>query len=216
MGKKKYVEATGWEKMKSQQKANAKSGFEKRMAKKMNGEPNTKRKFKGKERHVKCYFCRKTGHSVANCKARMNSESNNEGNAAGTGICFRCGSKEHNLKNCPVKVKPGDTSLPFASCYVCKQQGHLSSQCPQNERGLYPNGGCCKYCGSVRHLARDCNPANKKEKDTVEIGVVEENQGADDDDVFIALKRIQDEKAKKLEQKKLEKPQATKKKVVSF
>ena len=44
----------------------------------------------------------------------------------------------------------------FASCFVCKQQGHLSAQCPKNSRGVYPRGGGCKVCGSVRHFARDC------------------------------------------------------------
>ena len=26
----------------------------------------------------------------------------------------------------------------FASCFVCKQQGHLSKDCPENKHGIYP------------------------------------------------------------------------------
>ncbi|RKP22861.1 hypothetical protein SYNPS1DRAFT_19465, partial [Syncephalis pseudoplumigaleata] len=49
---------------------------------------------------------------------------------------------------------------PFAHCFVCNEQGHLASKCPQNDRGVYPNGGCCRFCGSIRHLSKDCKPAN--------------------------------------------------------
>ncbi|XP_062227439.1 uncharacterized protein LOC133925577 [Phragmites australis] len=44
----------------------------------------------------------------------------------------------------------------FASCFVCKQQGHLSKNCPENKHGIYPKGGCCKICGEVTHLAKHC------------------------------------------------------------
>ncbi|KAG4083121.1 hypothetical protein H8356DRAFT_968509, partial [Neocallimastix lanati (nom. inval.)] len=159
-----------------------------------------------------CFFCRKRGHSVANCKDRLKVEGEGDGtNKNGTGICFRCGSTEHTLKNC----KAPENVLPYAQCYVCNQKGHLASQCSQNEKGLYPNGGCCKYCGSVRHLAKDCDPANKKENELIEIGTIDDaNQGGDDDDVFTALKRIQDEKDMK--KKAINKPAPTKKKVVNF
>merc|ERR1711936_643654 len=35
-------------------------------------------------------------------------------------------------------------------------------------RGLYPKGGCCKQCGSVEHLRRDCLELNKK-KGSIEV-----------------------------------------------
>lgn len=35
-------------------------------------------------------------------------------------------------------------------------QGHIARQCPDNPKGLYPNGGCCKLCGDVTHLRKDC------------------------------------------------------------
>lgn len=35
-------------------------------------------------------------------------------------------------------------------------QGHISRQCPDNPRGIYPKGGACKECGDVTHLKKDC------------------------------------------------------------
>ena len=29
---------------------------------------------------------------------------------------------------------------PYAKCFICNETGHLSKQCPDNPRGLYPNG----------------------------------------------------------------------------
>jgi len=30
--------------------------------------------------------------------------------------------------------------FPFAKCFICEELGHLSRNCPDNPRGLYPNG----------------------------------------------------------------------------
>ncbi|KAI9503292.1 hypothetical protein BX070DRAFT_183641, partial [Coemansia spiralis] len=90
-----------------------------------------------------CFQCRQKGHSVKNCP---------NADSTGTGICYHCGSEEHTTKQC---AKPGST-FPYATCYVCKERGHLASMCQKNEKGLYPNGGGCKYCGSTKHLVKDC------------------------------------------------------------
>lgn len=34
----------------------------------------------------------------------------------------------------------------FASCFICKEQGHLSKNCPQNAHGIYPKVHCFVYC----------------------------------------------------------------------
>src|SRR5579875_2238826 len=51
----------------------------------------------------------------------------------------------------------------FATCFICGEKGHLSSKCPHSTHGLYPNGGCCRTCGSVEHLVRDCPEKKKKQ-----------------------------------------------------
>jgi Zinc knuckle len=93
-----------------------------------------------------CLGCRGKGHVIKDCKK---SKSNT------IGMCFNCGSTEHTLHSCKEK-KDKSGKLPFAECFVCGQKGHLSSQCSQNEHGIYPKGGCCKICSSKHHLANQC------------------------------------------------------------
>jgi zinc finger CCHC domain-containing protein 9 len=68
----------------------------------------------------------------------------------------RCGSTSHTLKKCPRPLDPAKP-MPFASCFVCLEKGHLASKCPQNAaKGIYPDGGCCGLCKGTDHLSRDC------------------------------------------------------------
>lgn len=30
--------------------------------------------------------------------------------------------------------------FPYAKCFICGETGHLSKQCPDNPKGLYPMG----------------------------------------------------------------------------
>ncbi|KAJ2480490.1 hypothetical protein IWW56_002434 [Coemansia sp. RSA 2131] len=131
-----------------------------------------------KEKDMTCFLCRKVGHSVKNCP-----KSETRQNA----VCYHCGSDDHTTKRCPTPGK----SFPFATCYVCGEQGHLASLCQKNEKGLYPNGGGCKYCSSTQHLAKDCRPTRKNNNTEMTIGTVDARQGGDDDDVFVALHRQQ-------------------------
>ncbi|KXN69704.1 hypothetical protein CONCODRAFT_40306, partial [Conidiobolus coronatus NRRL 28638] len=103
-----------------------------------------------------CFNCRETGHSVKNCP-KSGTDASTQGNQIATGICYHCGSTQHSIKNCKHPNKK-DHPFKFASCFVCQGEGHLASQCPENDKGLYPNGGSCKYCKSVQHLAKDCKP----------------------------------------------------------
>jgi zinc finger CCHC domain-containing protein 9 len=104
---------------------------------------------------------------------------------------------------------------------VCNEEGHLSGQCPKNERGLYPNGGSCRFCEQVDHLAKDC-PITKEQAGTTVVGTINLDQGADDDDYHIFVtekeKMSQDlKKEKKIEVIKKSMPELpTKKKIVKF
>jgi hypothetical protein len=105
-----------------------------------------------------CLLCRERGHSLKNCPEKS------EGNLKK--FCYNCGESGHSLSMCPKPIENGNLmhflylcfptvlSLPnwfyslnmilytggtkFASCFVCKQQGHLSKDCPENKHGVYP------------------------------------------------------------------------------
>ncbi|XP_073480541.1 zinc finger CCHC domain-containing protein 9 [Aquarana catesbeiana] len=97
-----------------------------------------------------CFHCRKPGHGMADCSEALRCQE------MGTGICFRCGSTEHELKKCRAKVDPALGEFPYAKCFICGEMGHLSRSCPDNPKGLYAQGGSCRICGSVEHFQRDC------------------------------------------------------------
>ncbi|XP_066844868.1 zinc finger CCHC domain-containing protein 9 isoform X1 [Anser cygnoides] len=101
-----------------------------------------------------CFHCREPGHGVADCPAVLESQD------MGTGICYRCGSTEHDISKCKAKIDPAAGAFPYAKCFICGEMGHLSRSCPDNPKGLYAEGGCCKLCGSVEHFRKDC-PENK-------------------------------------------------------
>jgi hypothetical protein len=66
--------------------------------------------------------------------------------------------------------KKGEQAYEFATCFICKQSGHLAKACPDNPRGLYPKGGGCRFCGSVEHLKNDC-PRKIQKDSKIEVRV---------------------------------------------
>ncbi|XP_068617618.1 zinc finger CCHC domain-containing protein 9-like [Battus philenor] len=118
-----------------------------------------------------CYNCRKGGHNLSDCpdlKTKI------PGVDSAEGVCFKCGSTEHRQFECKVQR---DKEFRFATCFICKEAGHIARQCPDNPKGLYPNGGCCKLCGDVTHLKKDCpTTKDKKEETSIKLQTL---QGAD-------------------------------------
>lgn len=135
-----------------------------------------------------CLRCRKRSHTIRFCP---------EGGAS---RCYNCGSSDHTLKGCRM---PRQDPLPFAECFICGAQGHLSSQCEKNERGIYPRGGGCRFCGSKQHLARDCRPTREAEQSAL-VGASRDpkRENPDDDVMFEALNHIQQEIQMKRDQRK--------------
>ncbi|EGT31924.1 hypothetical protein CAEBREN_06592 [Caenorhabditis brenneri] len=126
-----------------------------------------------------CFHCREPGHRLADCPKRNSSHSD--------GVCFKCGSMEHSIHECK---KKGVKGFPFATCFVCKQVGHISRDCHQNLNGVYPDGGACNVCGAVGHLKRDCpelaaqkagGAFNQKKHFTARAATNWNNQSADAD-----------------------------------
>ncbi|EPB79015.1 hypothetical protein ANCCEY_01872 [Ancylostoma ceylanicum] len=139
-----------------------------------------------KQTNRSCFHCRQQGHVLADCPNRGEGDQT-VGNMAtlhGDGICFKCGSTEHNVHKCPRKNVKG---FPYATCFVCGQQGHLSRDCEKNANGIYPDGGGCNVCGSTKHLKRDCPElaAQKQKKDErkVTIRTMSAMSSADADDI---------------------------------
>lgn len=104
-----------------------------------------------------CLNCRKRGHFVKDCPRLKGRpvESEQPVQEKGGVFCYNCGSYGHALRHCTMERDPNGY-LPYASCFICKQEGHLARSCPNNSHGLYPKGGCCHICGKIDHLARDC------------------------------------------------------------
>ncbi|KAI7862287.1 hypothetical protein BDF14DRAFT_1857713 [Spinellus fusiger] len=178
-------------------------------------EKRRKRRDMRKENGTVCFGCRKPGHSVSHCP---------EAKQGAQGICYNCGTTEHSLKQCKKPRKGSKLShkrkryspadeLPFAKCFVCEGQGHLSSQC------LYPNGGGCRFCSKVDHLARDCG-VTKEEAGTTLVGKIDLEQGADDDDYHIFVnekqKAVEENKEEKKIKKEIKTVLKTSRKVVQF
>lgn len=111
-----------------------------------------------------CFQCRQRGHTVLHCPNK----------AVSSNCCYKCGSPEHSLATCPRRgvAVSGDEELPFATCFVCNEIGHLAVRCPNNSNGIYVNGGCCRECGSNQHRVTECpNKKKKVRRTTADTGI---------------------------------------------
>ena len=67
------------------------------------------------------------------------------------------------MKNC--LLPRINNVLKYATCFICKQIGHISRNCEENPNGLYPNGGYCHICYQKTHLVKDCPNRNDDDDD---------------------------------------------------
>ncbi|XP_045500666.1 zinc finger CCHC domain-containing protein 9-like [Colias croceus] len=122
-----------------------------------------------------CYNCRKGGHNLSDCP---DLRSNIPGVDSADGVCFKCGSTEHRQNECKVQR---DKEFRFATCFICREPGHLARQCPDNPKGLYPNGGSCKLCGDVTHLRKDCpTVSEQKESTSIKLSTLDTSDNIED------------------------------------
>lgn len=141
-----------------------------------------------------CFKCRQPGHKVSDCPVMLQETDQ------AVGICFKCGSTEHFSSACTVKTNK-DNEFPFAKCFICQQQGHLSRKCPKNKRGVYPHGGHCNFCGAIDHFKLECPEMERNKKkqepdDQPSADVTDVTQSADAEKVPPPEERPKPKKAK--------------------
>ncbi|XP_024252944.2 zinc finger CCHC domain-containing protein 9 [Oncorhynchus tshawytscha] len=142
-----------------------------------------------KKSSMVCFNCRKPGHGLADCPEADRDEE------MGREICYRCGSTEHEIQRCRAKIDPALGEYPYAKCFICSKTGHLSRSCPDNPKGLYAAGGCCRVCGSVEHFQKDC-PEHQAASNQVTLGWLSNNMSADHEEVHVPVKKAPPKRAK--------------------
>ncbi|KAF2320367.1 hypothetical protein GH714_027304 [Hevea brasiliensis] len=95
-----------------------------------------------------CFICKAKDHIAKLCPQKAEWEKNK--------ICLLCRQRGHSLKRCPNKK---DETVDKKLCYNCGETGHSLSKCPQPLQ----DGGCCKICGGVTHLAKHCPDKGKRD-----------------------------------------------------
>uniref|UniRef100_L7M4N4 Putative e3 ubiquitin ligase n=1 Tax=Rhipicephalus pulchellus TaxID=72859 RepID=L7M4N4_RHIPC len=141
-----------------------------------------------------CFKCRQPGHRVSDCPQMLQDSSEP------IGICFKCGSTEHFSSACTVQTSK-DNEFPYAKCFICKQQGHLSRKCPRNDKGVYPKGGHCNFCGAIDHFKKECpemekNKSKNSEESEVAADIVSIGQSADAENIVPLHQGVQLKKKK--------------------
>jgi hypothetical protein len=86
----------------------------------------------------------------------------NEKNVTKAKICFKCGSKNHLVKDCVNEYnhsKPSNDASELRICNICRKSGHCEKNCWYKD--LKKGERLCFRCGSRNHLVRDCSKPRK-------------------------------------------------------
>lgn len=74
----------------------------------------------------------------------------------------------------------------------------MAKACPDNPKGLYPNGGGCRFCGSVEHLKSECpRKVQKDAKDEIKVTTIGKRGIEEEEDDRPVVKKIKEKKPKK-------------------
>lgn len=79
---------------------------------------------------VKCFFCRKKGHTISACEFKKRYPNDDQ-------LCYLCLRPGHHASECS----------NAAVCHSCEGTGHIASECPQLE---------CHKCHDKGHFERNC------------------------------------------------------------
>ncbi|TPX64538.1 hypothetical protein SpCBS45565_g05825 [Spizellomyces sp. 'palustris'] len=102
-------------------------------------------------------------------------------------------------------------------CYLCRGMGHSIKFCPKaTEQEKQTVSGICYKCGSTAHKSSECRKLVDPKAGITTLGTIDLKQGGDDDDVFVALHKMQGDKEQATEPTKPDTRKASKKKVVTF
>ena len=87
-----------------------------------------------------CFKCGSSGHTTKKCKADIQSDKTTGANSNNTSTITCCRRFNYGNYLLISMLSSILDSFPFAKCFICQEMGHLARSCPENPRGLYPQG----------------------------------------------------------------------------